>query len=130
MYTLQKLSWGYNIGFAGTITHENMTNWLEESKASLKTLFRKDFGVIVNMANMKVMTPECKKILEEGQKEYLKAGMKRSAVIVESAIVAMQLKGIAKLSGIDKWERYIDGSNVNWPKLASDWVEKGIEPTV
>lgn len=128
MVSLQKMSWGYNIGFAGSISVEDMTKWLKDSLDALKSPPKKDFGVVVNMANMKVMTPEAKKLLEDGQKEYLKAGMVRSAVIVESAIVVMQLKTVAKASGIDKWERYIDGSNANWPKLASDWVERGLEP--
>ncbi len=128
MYTIQQSAWGYNLIFAGVVTKEDMLKWKEESVEILKTNTKKDFGVMVNMTNMKLLQPEVKVILEEGQRLYKEAGMFRSVVILDFVMATMQLKSIAKESGINSNERYIDGTNPNWAKMALQWVEKGIEP--
>ncbi len=51
-------------------------------------------------------------LMEEGQKEYKERGMTRSVVILDSAIMAMQFKRLAKDTGIYQWERYIDASTI------------------
>lgn len=64
-----------------------------------------------------------------GSKEYKSKGMKRSVVILDSAIMAMQFKRLAKDTGIYEWERYIDAStHSNWEKLGEEWIVNGIDP--
>lgn len=55
--------------------------------------------------------------------------MQRSAVVLSNAILTLQFKRIAKETGIYEWERYIDASkNPNWEEIATDWLEKAIDP--
>ncbi|MCK7514850.1 MAG: hypothetical protein MZV70_69840 [Desulfobacterales bacterium] len=68
--------------------------------------------------------PDAKAEMTKGQVLYKQAGLKRSAVILNSATTTLQFKRIAKESGIDSWERYFDASNEpDWEKKAMDWLD-------
>lgn len=128
MYTIEKKDFGFKITFSDFIKAEEMTKWLEDSKKSL-TLPPKEFGVFVDMRNLKPLPPDSQLVMEEGQKLYKQKGMIRSVVILNSATVTLQFKKIAKETGIYNWERYIDASKIsNWEKVAVDWLNDGIDP--
>lgn len=115
------------ITFSGFIKAEEMQKWLTDSREVLKKT-PKEFGVIINMTQLKTLPAESKSIMEEGQKLYKQKGMVRSAVILSSTIITAQFKKIAKDTGIDKWERYFDQTSPSWQIKSLNWVEKGIEP--
>lgn len=55
--------------------------------------------------------------------------MERSVVILESTIITMQFKNIAKETGIYQWERYLDASKVpNFEEVGKKWLINGIDP--
>jgi hypothetical protein len=55
--------------------------------------------------------------------------MRRSCVILESQVVAMQFKRIAKSSGIYNHERYLAADTTpDWEKKALGWIVNGIDP--
>ena len=60
------------------------------------------------------------------EQEIKQKGMERSAVILANATVTLQFKRIARETGIDAWERYVDASSVpDFETAAVDWITKG-----
>lgn len=128
MYKIETKPYGLFIVFDEVISADEMTQWVAEFKKSLVGQ-NTGFGVMVDMRTMKPLAPEAGKLLESGQKEAKARGMGRSAVVLNSAVVAMQLKRVAQDTGIYQWERYINASqDANWQKTAEDWLSKGTDP--
>ena len=103
MYKIEKKEYGYKLTFGGLINAEEMKKWVDESRNAL-TVTPSKFGVFVDMRTLKPIEKESQVIMEEGQKLYKAKGMERSVVILESVLVTMQFKRIAKETGIYNWE--------------------------
>lgn len=127
MYKVEKTQYGVKIVFSGLISENEMKQWFEESK---KLSLPSEFGVIVDMRELKPLAKEAQHYLEEGQKYYQSKGMKRSSVIVSSAIVKMQFQRLAKETGIYQFERYIEPSQPNFEIVAQKWISSGIDPDI
>ena len=129
MYKIEKKSYGYRLLFSGFIKDEEMKTWAAESKKILSAPQAKDFGVMVDMRDLKPLDDAAKQTMVEGQKQYKEKGMARSAVILNNPILTMQFRRLAKDSGIYQWERYIDSSTTkDYEKVCEDWLVKGIDP--
>lgn len=128
MYTIERKPYGFKLTFADLIKPDEMKKWVDESQRAV-SMKSGNFGVFVDMRDLKPLPPESKTIMESGQKLYKEGGMERSVVILSNTILTMQFKRIAKESGIYQWERYIDSSKeANWEKIGEDWIFKGIDP--
>ena len=64
----------------------------------------------------------------KGQEMYKAKGMKRSAVLVNNDVTAMQFKRLAQESGISEWERYISGTTPDCVDIAISWVRDEVDP--
>ncbi len=128
MYKMEKTPFGFQNTFTGTLAVEDMKKWLEESKLKL-TNSSGNFQVLIDMRGLTPLLPNAQAVLEEGQKIFKLRGMERSCVILDGPIITLQFKRIAKKTGIDAFERYIDASNdSDWKKKSILWLTKGIEP--
>lgn len=128
MHQINKTPYGYKLVFDGFIKADEMKQWVDESKSALRTSPPK-FGVLIDMRGLKPLPADSQPLMEEGQKAFKMAGMERSCVILSSAIQTMQFKRIARETGIDAFERYIDASSeANWEKKGIDWLKSGVEP--
>ena len=128
MYKIEIKNYGYKLTFGGLIDAEEMKKWVADSKQALNTAPSK-FGVFVDMRTLKPIEKESQAIMEEGQKLYKAKGMERSVVILESVLVTMQFKRIAKETGIYNWERYISAQDKpDWEKIGIAWIKDGVDP--
>lgn len=128
MYRIEKENFGYRLTFSGFIREDEMLEWVKESEKAVIGA-PKDFGVLIDMKDLKPLPEGSQRHMQDGQKIYKKKGMSRSAVIVNGATTKMQFQRIAKETGIYDWERYIDSSStVDWEKIAIDWVSSGVDP--
>lgn len=128
MNKIEKKSYGYKITLAGSVSPDEMLQWVAASKEALTSSPPK-FGVVVDMRDLKPLTPEAQNHMQEGQKLYKGKGMTRSAVIVASAVLAMQFKRIANETGIYEWERYVSAAQTSdFEKVAENWVSNGVDP--
>lgn len=128
MYTIEPKEYGYCLTFAETISPDEMKKWVEESRGVLKGAPAK-FSVFVDMRNLKALTQETTKVMEEGQKLYKTSGMVRSVVILANPIVTLQFKRIAKETGIYEWERYLNTEECsNWEETGVKWIVHGVDP--
>lgn len=123
MYNIEKKKSGYILTFSGEIDATEMKEWVERSKITLFGENRHEFGVIVDMKDLKPLKADARELMIEGQKLYKDKGMKRSAVILSSTELTHQFKNLAMQSGIYLTERYIDASKVKKPiEAAVNWV--------
>lgn len=128
MYKIEKTPYGVKLIFSGMIQAGEMASWVKESESFAKTL-PPEFGVLVDMRELKPLADDAKQEMQKGQIIYKTKGMKRSAVILSSSILTMQFKRIAQETGIYAWERYFNSAvNQNWEAAATDWITKGIDP--
>ena len=128
MFKIEPQAYGFRLVFGDFIQKQEMADWVEAARKALAHA-PKSFGVMVDMRTLKQLSPESKAVMEEGQKLFKGAGMVRSAVILESAMVSMQFKNIAKDTGIYQWERYLSAAtHPDWEQLALDWITKGVDP--
>jgi hypothetical protein len=128
MYRIEKRSSGFVLTFGGLIAQPEMQQWFRESEQQLAGV-TPPFGVIVDMRKLAPLMPDVQATMVAGQKLYKQAGMQRSAVVLDNAIVTAQFRRLAKESGIDAFERYLDGSSEhNWQQAAVNWVKLGIDP--
>jgi len=128
MYTIDETSWGYRLTFSQSVSAEEMSQWIDNSIETLQSVKHR-FGVLVDMRTLFPLDQDAQEIMKAGQKLYQDSGMQRSAVILNSAVLTMQFKRIAKSTGIYRRERYIDASTQpQWEALAIAWIEDGIDP--
>jgi len=128
MFKIDRENYGYKLTFSGTIKADEMEQWVEESKKELASQAGK-FGVFVDMRNLKPLDESAQKKMEAGQKLYKQKGMERSVVVLDSALLTMQFKRIAKETGIYDWERYINAAvTPNWEEVGINWITKGVDP--
>lgn len=128
MYKIEKTNYGVKLTFDGFIQAAEMAKWVEESRKIIPTLGGK-FGVMADMRTMKPLPKDAQAVMQEGQKLYKQAGLQRSVVILSSVITTSQFRQIAKATGIDAWERYIDAtSNPQWERAGADWLTKAVDP--
>lgn len=129
MWKISKQSFGFVLTFASPMSAQDMQAWIAESKQMLAEPLPAGWGVVVDMRELSALTAEAQKLMQAGQALYKQAGMKRSAVAVRDAVTAMQFRRLARNSGIDQWERYINVQQVaQWQSAAKRWVVEGSEP--
>ena len=130
MYNIQKTDYGVKLTFSGNINLDEMNKWVNDSKQIIKGLST-EFGVFVDLRELKPLAGDVQTSMQEGQILFKKAGMQRSVVILANAILTMQFKRIAKETGIYNWERYIDASKFdNWESTGIDWLKNNIDPDI
>jgi hypothetical protein len=129
MYKIEKQPYGYKLTFSGFIQVDEMKAWVNDTKTALSGQQVKDFGVFVDMRNLKPLPEDAKAAMVAGQMLFQMKGMARSVVILNTPIIAMQFQRLAKESGIYKWERYLDVQTVkDYEKVGINWIVKSIDP--
>jgi hypothetical protein len=128
MYKIEKKDFGYKLTFDGFIEQSEMNEWVNEAESALSNQSG-PFGVFVDMRTLKPLDNDAQKEMEKGQKLFKLKGMERSVVILNNAITTLQFQRIAKQSGIDAWERYIDASaEPSWEQKGIAWIKDSVEP--
>ena len=124
MYSIEETDYGFKLEFGGMMTTEEMSKWKDESFKKLKASKKTVFGCVIDMHTLKPLQPETKSVLEAGQKLYAEKGMKHSAVLVPTKLIAMQMRNTAAASGIASGEKYFDLEDSNAEKNAIAWAKE------
>lgn len=128
MYSIKKEPFGFRLIFKNKVDKNELTKWIDESKKLLERK-RNNFGVLVDMRHLQPLSQEDSALMQEGQKLYRENGLERSAVILDSAVLTLQFRKIAKDSGIHATEKYINAKKEsNWEEKALQWIESGVNP--
>ena len=128
MYRIDEVHYGFKLLFSGCITADEMVQWLRESRRLLQDV-RAPFGVLVDMRELDPMSAEVRVYFEEGQRLYKQRGMRRSAVILRGSHMTRQFRRLARETGVNVWERYIDANQKeDFESRGEIWITHGIEP--
>jgi hypothetical protein len=128
MYSIAETSYGYRILLEGFLQRDEAAALLAEMRTTAKP---RDgaFSVLVDMRLSRAFPAEAQEVLKQTILVCKEAGMERNAVVLNSAIAALQARRIAKETGIDEWIRYIDASNEpDWERVAEEWLDQAVEP--
>lgn len=129
VYKLEKKGNVFYQTWSDIFSEDEITKWIAESEKALAGIGGKPFCVFADLRKLKPLTPQAGALVAKGQEMYKKAGMERSVVILSDAITTMQFRRLAKQSGIDAWERYIDASKTpDFQKVGMDWLMFKTEP--
>ncbi len=128
MYLIKEEDFGLRLSFSGELTSDEMLNWLEDSKETLRML-KCPFGAFIDLQDVRVIYRKTQELFVTGEKLFKESGMNRSVVIVSTVLTQLQFSRIAAESGIYSSERIIDSKcNPNWEIDGLNWVINGIEP--
>jgi len=129
MFKIAKQSFGFVLTFAGKIDAKEMQEWVNATRKELAAPLPDVWGVIVDMRELQPLAVDVQTVMVEGQKLFKQRGMKRSAVALKDAVTTMQFRRLARESGIDAWERYINVEETqNWQSAAKQWITDAVEP--
>jgi N-glycosylase/DNA lyase len=129
MYKMERNGNVFYQTFSDFLTEQELTKWIEESEKALAGVKGQKFYVFADLRTLKPLTPAAGQLMAKGQEMYRKSGMERSVVILADAVTSMQFMRLAKQSGIDAWERYIDASTKpNFKEVGMDWLLNKKEP--
>jgi len=128
MYEVHRTDYGVKIVFQGFLKEEELRNWSHEV-AGVTKLLPRGFCVLHDMRGMRPLPPEARQLMKRNMEEAKRAGMRKSAQIVDDAITAMQFKRLANEVGIAETTRQINASlTPDCERAAVDWIVKGIDP--
>ncbi len=123
----QSTPYGYRSTISDVLPEAEAKAWFEDVKRAVGT--RSNFGQLIDLRRQKAYGPETNAIIQEAMTYVRARGMQRSAVVLASAVTALQIKRLAKETGMYAYERYIDASaDPNWEQTALAWIERGVDP--
>ena len=130
MYKIEKKGFGFKLTFAGSISAQEMAEWLEDARQAVAGQ-QGPFYVFVDMRTLIPLSREAQVHMDEGQRLYRQAGMVRSVVIINSPVTEAQFRRIGGQTGIARGERYINAIETpNWEQVGLDWLLKEVDPEV
>jgi hypothetical protein len=128
MYKIEKTNYGLKLTFTGFVDAEEMSRWAREVQEISRPM-KKGFCVLLDLRGMAPLAPDAWEVMQKSHRRAMKAGMARSALVLDDPITTMQMKRLARQTAIDQLERYIDSrSNPKWEEVVMDWLIRGIEP--
>ena len=127
-YTVTATPFGYRSTVVAPFPPEEARPWFEEIKRAVGPTPH-PFGQLIDARGQKVQDPASVPIVEDAQNWVRAHGMQRSAVVVASAVVKMNLTRMSRETGMLTHERYFDGAgDPDWEAKALAWVTDGVEP--
>ncbi len=128
IYTIEKKPYGLRVAFDGMMDAETAKKFAREFMQILAGIDRR-LGILIDLTRARPMPPESQAPVNECYKAAIKKGVTRSASVVPSPLMKMQMVRLSKEHGTYDKERYIDSTaNPNWESIALDWIERGIDP--
>lgn len=126
-YTVTATPYGYRSEVVAPFPPAEALPWFEEIKRAVGPAPH-PFGQLIDARGQKVQDPGSVPIVEDAQKWVRQHGMQRSAVVVGSAIVKLNLSRMSRETGMLTYERYFDGSDPGWEAKALAWITDGVDP--
>lgn len=127
-YEVESTSYGMRLTFKGFPQPDDVAQMNNDVERTIKSL-PEGFGVMVDMRANRAFSNEAAEMMKGQIDTCRDFGMKRGAVILQSAIMTLQAKRLAVETGINTLMRFIDSSSdPNWEDKAVRWLDQGTEP--
>ena len=126
-YNVTPTSYGYRGQFIAPFPPAEARTWFAELKRVLPPAPR-PFGQLIDAREQKIQDPDTVPIVADAQRWLQEQGMNRSAVVLSSAVLKLNLARMSKETGVIAYERYFDGTDPSWESKAMAWLTQGVEP--
>ena len=127
VYMIEKNSYGLKISFDGMMDEEIARRFAAEFMQSLNSI-EGEISLMIDLSKGSPMPQAAQEAVNDCYKAVIQKGLIRSANIVSSTLMKMQMTRRAREFGTYNKARYIDTSANNYEQVALDWIEKGIDP--
>jgi hypothetical protein len=128
MHKIEQTKYGYRIVFEGFLQGDDLGGFMNEMKRTIRPA-GSSFPVLVDLRKAQAFPADAQEIIRQAMMYCKGIGMERNAVVLNSAIAALQAKRLSKETGVDTGARYIDASSdPDWEKIALDWLVRAIDP--
>lgn len=128
VFEISPAPYGMRIAYKGFPTPEDVAAMTGEMQRIIAPL-APGWGVLVDMRHNKAFSAESADMMKQQIETCKLAGMNRAAVVLQSAIMALQARRISNETGIIPFIRFIDaGSDPAWEQAATAWITRGTEP--
>jgi len=129
MFSIKETSYGLRIVLGDTIQESEMAKWAEFVTASLRNQ-KRPFGVLIDLRTLKPLTPAAAEQLQQTAKNFLRAGLERTTMVYDSALLKLQFKRLSAEAGLASLARFVDAGLPDWEDRAQAWVVNGKEPGI
>ncbi|MGC4000076.1 MAG: hypothetical protein QM767_22625 [Anaeromyxobacter sp.] len=128
MQRLETTAYGFRLALSGAVTLDELSELKQALQRALERL-SPGFGALVDLRRLAPLSAEASERMIELQRLCRAAGLVRSAVVLDSALVATQFSRLAALARIRQGERHLDaGRHPDWERAAERWVVAAEEP--
>ena len=130
MYKIVKEPFGFELTFGDTVSADELKHWRLESVRALVGA-PESFGVIFDLRTLRrnELDPEAQEMLAEGRELFMRAGMRRSCIILDSAPITARYRRQAWETRGRSFERYLNAAaDPGWRAKAVAWIEQQIDP--
>lgn len=125
--TVTPTTYGYRTEISAPLQAADVKMWTEEIRSVVRG--RPAFSQLVDIRNNTARDEDTTRMIEETMQWVRANGLQRSAVIVASPTLKMQVQRLARNTGVDTYERYLDAaSDPQWEQKALAWLERGVDP--
>lgn len=131
MYSIEVAGYGLKLRTEGALEGEDAKAWAALYQQKLQEVVSRGrpFGQYVDMRGGKLLSPETQALVGREMARFKELGGQRSAGVLDNAIGAMQIKRLARESGIHTWQKYVDAETTpDFERVALAWVVDGIDP--
>ncbi len=131
MYSIQVTGFGLKLRTEGSLTDAEGDDWVKLYLQKLDEVVRrgKPFGQYVDMRGAKLLPPDFQKKLTVTMAKFKESGGARSVVIMDTSTGAMQIRRLARESGVYSYERYLDAETTpNFERVGLAWIIDGKDP--
>jgi hypothetical protein len=127
MYVIKRMEWGFRTRFSGSVSNEDMQDWLEEA-TRLTEGWKGKFAMLLDFRACDYLGDKAKQSLDLGRRIFFRRGMRRSALIFREAKMARGFRYAAIQMGYDDYERYLCSAMGDPEALALDWLLYARDP--
>jgi hypothetical protein len=130
MTELEETEYGYRVALADSADTGDAASLLQEVRRRLRGRTGGEFGVLLDLRRTSALPAEAQEVLALSLGHLRRGGMTRQAVVVNSRIILLQARHLAREAGADEICRYFDSaSQEDWERMAVDWLARSLEPS-
>lgn len=129
-FDVEATDYGMRLAVKGFVSPEDVAE-MNQRVEQIVSAQKGSFGVLVDMRANRAFSNEVAELMKQQIEVSKHHGMKRGAIVLQSAIMTLQARRITTETGIGPEVRFIDASaDDDWEKSAVAWVARGQEPPV
>lgn len=112
----------YAMTFTGQPTVEDFDDWIARSRRELARA-PDSYDVRIDMSTMSPLPEPCQHKLKEGQSLYAAGGLRKAAVLVDRAVIKLQLGRVGTQSGVRRAERFFASDEPDVHEEMTRWLK-------